>query len=276
MGETPTIEAPQTLEGWYILHDVYSIDWGKWRVLAPADRESITVDATRWLTDEAGCEKGDSVLYSVLTQKGDLMFVHYRESPDALNRVELSLRQSRFFDFLVPTYSYFSVIEIGLYELTGLAHRRLAELGVRHGSPEFETKLEEEMATQRERIKVRLFRNVPEQRYICFYPMSKRRGEQVNWYTLNMEERRNMMRGHGRIGHKYHEQVTQIIGGSVALDDWEWGVSLHADDMLVFKKLVYEMRFDQATSLFAQFGPFYLGIRTPADALPNILSGKGA
>ncbi len=275
MGETPTIEAPQTLEGWYILHDVYSVDWEKWRALAPADRESITADATRWLTDEAGCEKGDSVLYSVLTQKGDLMFVHYRESPDVLNRVELSLRQSRLFDFLVPTYSYFSVIEIGLYELTGLAHRRLAELGIRHESPEFATKLEEEMAAQRERIKVRLFRNVPEQRYICFYPMSKRRGEQVNWYTLNMEERRNMMRGHGRIGHKYHEQVTQIIGGSVALDDWEWGVSLHADDMLVFKKLVYEMRFDQATSLFAQFGPFYLGIRTHADALANLLAGKG-
>jgi chlorite dismutase len=114
---------------------------------------------------------------------------------------------------------------------------------------------------------------VPEHRYICFYPMSKRRGETVNWYTLSVEERRNLMRGHGRIGHKYHDCITQIIGGSVGFDDWEWGVSLHSNDALTFKKLIYEMRFDPATSRFAEFGPFYVGIRTAPEDLPALLSG---
>jgi len=120
----------------------------------------------------------------------------------------------------------------------------------------------------------RLFRDVPPHRYICFYPMNKRRGEQVNWYSLPLAERRAMMRSHGTIGHKYHETVTQIIGGSVGLDDWEWGVSLHSDDALAFKKLIYEMRFDPASALYAEFGPFYIGIRREPAALAALLDGR--
>ena len=118
----------------------------------------------------------------------------------------------------------------------------------------------------------RLFRDVPPQRYICFYPMDKKRGEQVNWYMLTLEERRAMMRSHGTIGHKYHETVTQVIAGSVGLDDWEWGVSLHSEDMLVFKKLIYEMRFDPASALYAEFGPFYVGIRREPGELASVLA----
>jgi chlorite dismutase len=219
-------------------------------------------------------EQGDTALYSVLTQKGDLMFVHYRATPDDLNAVELSLRQTRLFDYLRPAYSYFSVIELGMYELTAMAMKKLADQGVTRGSPEFEEFFETEMVKQQQRVQTRLFRKVPEQRYICFYPMNKKRGESVNWYTLTIDQRRDMMRGHGRIGHKYHETVTQIIGGSIGLDDWEWGVSLHADDALVFKKLIYEMRFDPASALFAEFGPFYVGIRRQAGDLRALLDGR--
>ena len=97
--------------------------------------------------------------------------------------------------------------------------------------------------------------------------MSKRRGEQVNWFDLPAAERADLMRGHGEIGRKYAGQVTQVIAGSVGLDDWEWGVSLFADDPLVFKKLIYEMRFDPASSRYALFGPFYVGIRFAPAAL---------
>src|SRR5262249_60946691 len=82
-----------------------------------------------------------------------------------------------------------------------------------------------------------------------------------------------LMRGHGTIGRKYAGQVTQVISGSVGLDDWEWGVTLFADDPLVFKKLVYEMRFDPASSRFALFGPFYVGIRFAPEVLGEVLSG---
>ncbi len=274
MAESQGPDVPQTLEGWYMLHDIYTVDWPRWRALEADVRRQISDQAARWLTEAAAVEKGDSALYSMISQKGDLMFLHYRQSPDELNRAELALRQTRLFDYLKPSYSYFSVIELGLYELTGLAHRKLAQQGLAPGKPAFEEAFALEMANQKERVKTRLFRDVPQARYICFYPMSKRRGEQVNWYMLSMEERRDVMRSHGRIGHKYHEQVTQIIGGSVGFDDWEWGVSLHADDALVFKKLIYELRFDPSTALYAEFGPFYVGIRVAPGQFPDLLAGR--
>ena len=272
--EEREVEVPQTLEGWYVLHDVWAFDWARWRALAPSEREACATEAARWLERAAGVERGDTALYSVVSQKGDLMFVHYRESPEMLNGVELELRGLALYEYLKPAYSYLSVIEVSMYEAMAIAMKRVADRGLQRGSAEFESAMREELARQQEHLKARLYRDIPEQRYTCFYPMNKRRGEQVNWYTLPLAERRAMMRSHGNIGHKYHEQVTQVISGSVGLDDWEWGVSLHADDPLVFKKLVYEMRFDPASALYAEFGPFYVGVRRPAASLPSLLEGK--
>lgn len=266
-------EAPQTLEGYYILHEVYRVDWPMWWAVQEKFGYEIAEAARKWLTQAAGVEKGDSAAYSVLTQKGDLMFVHYRSSPEELARVESSFKRLRLFEFLQPTYSFLSVIELSMYELTAVAMRKLAEQNLRPGTSEYETEMASEMERQKQRVQPRLFRRIPEQKYICFYPMNKRRGEQVNWYNLTMEQRREYMRGHGRIGHKYHEQITQVIGGSVGLDDWEWGVSLHSNEMLGFKKLVYEMRFDPASALYAEFGPFYVGLRIAPDSLPEFLTG---
>lgn len=273
MAEKPT-EVPETLEGWYVLHDVYTFDWARWRALQNVERQSIAEAASAWATRAASCEDGDSAFYSVVSQKGDLMLVHYRESPAALNAVELGMRRLALYDYLEPAYSYLSVIEVSLYEVTAIANMRVAERGLERGSREFEQALAGEMEKQKERMKERLYRKVPSQAYICFYPMNKRRGEQVNWYTLPLAERRAMMRSHGTIGHKYHDRVTQVIAGSVGLDDWEWGVSLHADDPLVFKKLIYEMRFDPASALFAEFGPFYVGVRRTPEELPALFDGK--
>jgi chlorite dismutase len=103
--------------------------------------------------------------------------------------------------------------------------------------------------------------------------MNKTRGEQVNWYMLPMEERRAMMRSHGTIGHKYAGIVQQMITGSVGYDDWEWGVTLFADDPLQFKKLVYEMRFDEVSARYAQFGPFMIGVRARPAELEGLLGG---
>jgi chlorite dismutase len=272
--EEREIEVPQTLEGWYVLHDVWTIDWTAWRALAPSRRETCAVEAAGWLERASGVERGDSALYSLVSQKGDIMFVHYRESPEALNGVELELRSLALHAYLKPSYSYLSVIEVSMYEAMAIAMKRVADRGLQRGSAEFESAMRDEIARQQEHLKARLYRDIPSQRYICFYPMNKKRGEQVNWYTLPLAERRAMMRSHGNIGHKYHEQVTQVIAGSVGLDDWEWGVSLHADDPLVFKKLVYEMRFDPASALYAEFGPFYVGVRRPAASLPALLEGK--
>src|SRR5450432_3048866 len=120
----------------------------------------------------------------------------------------------------------------------------------------------------------RLFPDIPPHKYICFYPMDRKRGEEKNWYQLPMAERQRLMHEHGMIGRRYAGQVKQIISGSIGFDDWEWGVDLFADEPLVFKKLIYEMRFDEVSAVYALFGHFYVGVRVPAAQLEKLLGGE--
>jgi chlorite dismutase len=260
--------APVTLEGWYVLHEMWAVDWRAWNDLAPGERESAGREAAALLTSQERPEDGHSAFFSLLTQKGDLCCLHWRRNLEALRREEVAFRQTKLAALLQPTYSYLSVIELGTYELSEQAAAMVERKGTARGAPGFDDAVRAEM----ERLaKPRLFPEVPARRYVSFYPMSKRRGEQVNWFDLEPDERSSLMRGHGMIGRKYAGQVTQVISGSVGLDDWEWGVTLFADDPLVFKKLVYEMRFDPASSRYALFGPFYTGIRFAPAALGDVL-----
>jgi hydrogen peroxide-dependent heme synthase len=265
-------DAPVTLEGWYTLHEMYAVDWGRWNALAPAERADIVADAAGGLERLAAPAEGHTALYSLLSQKGDLCLMHWRADLGALRAAELELSRMRLRAFLVPTYSYLAVIELGTYELMGHAAGLVKKRGVEPSSPEFDAAVKAEMEKM---ARPRLYPEVPARRYLCFYPMSKRRGEQVNWYDLPAAERAAFMRGHGEIGRKYAGQVMQVIQGSVGLDDWEWGVSLFADDPVVFKKLIYEMRFDPASSRFALFGPFYVGIRCAPGELASALGATG-
>jgi chlorite dismutase len=101
--------------------------------------------------------------------------------------------------------------------------------------------------------------------------MDRRRGESKNWYEESLADRQRMMEKHGAIGRRYAGEVRQIISGSIGLDDWEWGVDLFANDPAVFKRLIYEMRFDEVSSIYALFGSFYVGVRVPAADLAGIL-----
>ncbi|RMD85026.1 MAG: heme-dependent peroxidase [Candidatus Dadabacteria bacterium] len=255
-------------------HDVYGLDWSVWHGLSNGERREAGKAIAQWL-GEREQRDGGTAAYEVVGQKGDLMVVCYRPTPEALTEAKRSLQRTAAYPLMRPTYSYVSVIEVSLYEISAIATRRVLEQGLERGTAAFDEAYAAEMERQKERMKGRLFRPIPGHRYICFYPMSKRRGETVNWYTLALEERRAMMRRHGAIGHKYHDRVVQVIGGSVGLDDWEWSVSLHADDALAFKKLVYEMRFDPASALYAEFGPFYLGIRLDPARLERLFAGAG-
>jgi peroxiredoxin len=256
--------APVTLEGWYALHEMYAVDWPRWNALAETERDAIVAEATALLERQARPGDGESGCWTLLTQKGDLCFMHWRPTLEALRAEEVALARTRLRAFLLPTYSYLSVIELGTYELAGHAAARLKARG---GTAD-EAQLEEEM---RQLAAPRLFPKIPPRRYLSFYPMSKRRGEEVNWFDLPAEARAELMRGHGEIGRRYAGKVTQVISGSVGLDDWEWGVTLFADDPLVFKKLVYEMRFDPASSRYALFGSFYLGLRFAPATLGEVL-----
>jgi hydrogen peroxide-dependent heme synthase len=120
----------------------------------------------------------------------------------------------------------------------------------------------------------RIYPAVPDAKYLCFYPMDRLRGEEKNWYTVPFAERQRMMHEHGMIGRRYGDVVKQIITGSIGMDDWEWGVDLFADDPVVFKKLIYEMRFDQVSAVYALFGQFFLALRQPIVNLDSWLAGK--
>lgn len=248
-------EVPGTLEGWYCLHDFRQIDWPRWKALPAAEREAAIAEAAEFLRGaeaHADAPEGSSALYSILGHKADLMFLHLRPTPDELDALEHAFARTRLADFTTRPYSYFSVTELGLYE----AQARGA----------IENPMEVPF------VKARLKFQIPvEKRYMVFYPMNKKRGEQVNWYMLPMDERRGMMRSHGTIGHKYFGVVQQMITGSVGFDDWEWGVTLFTEDPLQFKKLVYEMRFDEVSAVYAEFGPFLTGMRVDPDALASVL-----
>jgi chlorite dismutase len=123
-------------------------------------------------------------------------------------------------------------------------------------------------------MRPRLYPEIPDARYICFYPMDRKRGGNRNWYTLPMAERQRQMHEHGMVGRRYAGAVKQIISGSIGFDDWEWGVDLFASDPVVFKKLIYEMRFDEVSAVYALFGQFWVGLRCPAAQLASLLSGE--
>ncbi len=106
----------------------------------------------------------------------------------------------------------------------------------------------------------------------CFYPMSKKRKPEGNWFTLPYDERKELMYEHGASGRKFKGRILQVITGSTGLDDWEWGVTLfgqHPDDL---KEVVYTMRFDEASAVYAEFGPFYTGVAAPAEQVLGALS----
>jgi peroxiredoxin len=264
---------PETLEGWSVLHQMYRIRWSDWRRLSEKERTAAGAESARVLTELGHAETGPTAVTTLLGHKGDLMLIHFRRSFDALQDAQLQVARLPIAPYLEPTTSYVSIVELGMYEMTAQIHKRLGERGLKSGSDEFEAAFAAELDEQKKRVMGRLFTEVPPRRYVCFYPMNKKRGEDKNWYQVPFEERARMMLEHGKIGRHYAGAVTQIISGSIGFDDWEWGVDLFADDPLTFKKLIYEMRFDEASAVYAEFGPFYVGLQIPAAALSQYLEG---
>ncbi len=265
---------PLTVEGYSVLHQMMRFRWAAWRSLLLPQKTEIIDEASGVLAKMEQNASGQSGLYSLLGHKGDLMFVHFRQSFEELNQAELKMAQLRLSDFLEPATSYLSVIELGLYESTIKVYNELVERGVKAHSEEWNREIRETLARQREAMRPRLFPDLPKQRYLCFYPMDRRRGEDKNWYTVPIEERARQMNEHGLVGRRYAGEVKQIITGSIGFDDWEWGVDLFADDPLVFKKLIYEMRFDEVSAVYALFGTFYVGLRCSWSELGKLLSGQ--
>jgi hydrogen peroxide-dependent heme synthase len=260
---------PLTMEGSWVLHQMVRFDWAAWRALPKPEADSIIAEATLILT---GMGIANTSLYSLVGHKGDFLFVHFRRKFDELNDAEVALTKSRLGDYMEVDHSYVSVVELGLYESSVKTYQTLADKGLQAHTEEWNKEIEETLERQRTAMASRLFPEIPGAKYCCFYPMDRLRGEDKNWYMLPIQERQRQMHDHGMIGRRYAGEVRQIISGSIGLDDWEWGVTLFAEDPLVFKKLIYEMRFDEVSAVYAQFGEFFTGIRREPGDLAGLLT----
>lgn len=249
--KTSSSEVAQTLNGWYALHDFRTLDWKAWKKISEEEREHATKEFLQFL-DTLSAEVGSSACYSILGQKADLMLIALRETPEELSEVETKFVKLAIANYMVPSYSYVSVVELSNY---------LAQ----------DT---EENPYDKPYVKSRIYPELPQSKYVCFYPMDKRRKGSDNWYMLTMDERRELMYSHGMIGRNYSGKIKQIITGSVGLDDHEWGVSLFSDDMLQFKKIVYEMRFDEVSARYGEFGTFFVGNRLDQEKVKGLLSTR--
>jgi chlorite dismutase len=265
---------PLTTEGYSVLHQMMRFRRSAWRALPAAERLAIAQEASHALEAMEKRSPGQSALFSLIGHKGDLMLIHFRESFAELNQVELQIANLRLSDYLEPTTSYLSIIELGLYDSTLKIYKELIDQGIQLYSDQWKAEVECKLGRHREAMKPRLYPEIPPHRYACFYPMDRRRGEDKNWYKLPIEERARQMNDHGMVGRRYAGEVKQIITGSIGFDDWEWGVDLFSDDPLVFKKLIYEMRFDEVSAVYALFGQFYVGVRVHAASLEKLLAGE--
>jgi chlorite dismutase len=263
---------PATLDGWSLLHQGFRLRWPALRALSQEARAELAVAAAAAL--EAPASGGGTALVQLLGHKGDLLFIHARRDFEALAQTQLDVARTPLAEYLEPTLSYVSIVELGMYEMTGKLHGELTGRGLEPGTDAFDAAFEAEMTTQATRVASRLFLELPHRRHVCFYPMNKRRGEDKNWYSAPFADRAAMMREHGTIGRRYAGRVTQIISGSIGFDDWEWGVDLFADDPAVFKQLIYEMRFDRASADYAEFGPFVVGLQFAPAELETLLDGR--
>ncbi|MFP5235315.1 MAG: hydrogen peroxide-dependent heme synthase [Acidobacteriota bacterium] len=268
---------PLTLEGASTLHQFFRFDWKAWRSTSPADRQRIIAEAIKVLRElerKPGSDgKIHTALFSQLGHKGDLILLHFRDSMETLNQVELALAQTRIWDYLDLRHSYVSVVELGLYESTRKTYETAAAKGLEQHSPEWNADVAASLERGATAMAPRLWPAVPDAKYLCFYPMDRKRDENKNWYTVPFAERQRMMHEHGMIGRRYGDVVKQIITGSIGMDDWEWGVDLFADDPVVFKKLIYEMRFDEVSAEYALFGQFFLALRMQIDKLGDWVNG---
>ncbi len=256
-------------EGWHCLHLFYRIEFAQWQVLSREEQNAAKTNLATLVQEVRAIESTQLLTLSMVTPKADMGFMLLTPDLQIANKIDKQLALSLGPDVLTPVYSYLSLTEESEYITTEdeYAETLVKEQNIKPDSEQFA----EAMNSFRERMKKyrqeRVYPTLPDWPVVCFYNMSKRRGEQRNWYALPYEERRNLMKGHAAVGRKFAGKVKQLITGSTGLDDAEWGVTLFARDTFQIKAIVYQMRFDPVSAEYADFGEFYIGIQLPLDEL---------
>ena len=238
-----------------------SIGWGVLHLYFRVDRaRSDEPGGIKRIGDAIAALEADdhqAITFSVLGHKADLGVMAVGPDLARLQRFQHELLDAP----LIPGYSYVSLTEQSEYAQTEDDER--ARLRADESLTD-EGEIEARLTVWRDRVEhyrgQRVHPRLPVKASMCFYPMSKRREGADNWYALNFDARKQLMAGHARVGRTYAGRVVQLITGSTGIDDWEWGVTLFADDPVALKEIVYEMRFDEVSARYGEFGEFLTGL----------------
>ncbi len=268
-----------SVEGLHVVHLYYTIDHGLWRTFSEDEQRAAKTALSTLVQTIRSHPQTQLLTFSVVTPKADIGFMLLTADLQDANLFEKQLTLSLGPDVLQPVYSYYSMTELSEYTTSEEEYRKqvVAELTEQqeHGTEivlnpndiddddQVEGRLFEWRARMKKYNEDRLYPNMADWPVLCFYPMSKRRTGEDNWYSLNHEERKELMQGHARIGRQWHGKIRQLITGSTGLDVMEWGVTLLAHDVYHVKGIVYQMRFDEVSARFAEFGDFYIGLQMP-------------
>lgn len=257
-------------EGWHVMHLFYHVDHAQWALLTDDEKRQAKTRLTELVQEIRATPDTHLLIFSIATPKADLGFMLLTPDLQVANIYEKQLSLSLGPEILSPSYSYLSQTESSEYTTTRDqygADTLVAEEGLTEGSTEYEEKLKAFDERMEHYLKHRLYPVLPDWPVICFYPMSKRRNGGDNWYALDHAARKKLMAGHAKVGRTYSGRILQLITGSTGLDEYEWGVTLLAKDTIDVKAIVYEMRFDEVTARYGEFGDFYIGMQLPLDVL---------
>ena len=253
--------------GIHVMHLFYSINRQRWAEL-PAGESAQALQRVEGLA-EKNAEVSHPKLrsFGTVAAKADFAFILYAAELGAVAQMHRDLENCFPPGTLVREYSYLSVTELSEYMSSDEDNKALlAGEKLEPGTEAYEKRAAELAKRKAEYEHYRLYPELPDWEVMGFYPMSKRRQGNDNWYSLDFAARKKLMAGHARVGRKYGGRISQLISGSTGLDDWEWGVTLMAHQADALKEIVYEMRFDEVSARYGEFGPFYINLRlAPGD-----------
>lgn len=255
-------------QGLHVIHLFFHVEQSQWSLYSDEEKLAAKTDLAELVQEIRSAESTQLLTFSMLTPKADIGFMLLTDDLHKANEFEKALCRSLGPDVLSSTYSYLSMTELSEYTTSEEEYlAQLASEGVDADSEEHKAKVEEFHRRIAKYNQDRLYPNMPDWPVFCFYPMGKRRTDGNNWYHLDFETRRKLMLGHARVGRRYSGRVRQLITGSTGLDESEWGVTLFSHNTQDIKEIVYEMRFDEVSALYAEFGDFYIGLQLPLDQL---------
>jgi len=259
--------------GWPVMHLFFRINRRQWRKLSEDARRAGVEEFSGWLRQTCA-EEGLQLVPIAGIAKSDLGIMAVHPDLQRIQRLGQEVASTLLGTCLLPVYSFLSMSEVSDYMTSpgDFARQLIDEKGIDPAAPEFASSVagfRKRMAAYADaRVHPQLPKDLP---VVCFYPMSKARGESHNWYTLDFDQRKKLMIGHGESGRRFAGRVLQLITSCTGLDDWEWGVTLFARDLKSVRDVVYEMRFDPASAMYGLFGEFYLGLRFAPDDLAEVL-----